>query len=302
MTNIFTDLTPDLSTYLDENQLIQLSLTSTFSLFNGLNNLKFKRYVPSLNEHYQFNSLDLLENGEIKDKRELLREIKKLKDINMKDESGLSAFHLAVALEDIDENIDVLELLLKMGADVDSNDFEGNTPLLGYINMGNAELNVLELLLKAGANINTQNSIGETPILAYIESTRITFGNINLDVINLFLNNGADISIRNNIGETPLHLATEIGEIADIDFLKLIVDSKVDISLQNSNDETAVHIALEDSNINILEYILANYTIPELLELDWDSVKDVAKRNDNLDILKILLLKYSIPVNLDEER
>jgi len=71
-------------------------------------------------------------------------------DLNKVDDIGRSALHYA--------HIDVMEMLVKLGADIDHQDKYGETALM--INSSKSEK--VKLLLKLGANKNLKNSNGET--------------------------------------------------------------------------------------------------------------------------------------------
>ncbi len=57
--------------------------------------------------------------------------------------------------------------LLRWGANVNKQDFRGNTPLHYAIKTENLE--ALKLLLQAGANVNIQNNKGDTPLLKLVK-------------------------------------------------------------------------------------------------------------------------------------
>jgi ankyrin repeat protein len=82
--------------------------------------------------------------------------------------------------------VECVRLLAQAGADVNTRDHNGNTPLHEvYLT------DVEEELLKLGADVNARNKDGETPI----------FTNVNADSVALFVRYGADLTIRNNKGQ-----------------------------------------------------------------------------------------------------
>ena len=208
MSNLFADISPDLSSYLNTDELIQLSFISTSSFFYGLNNLKFKRNIPS--EVEVVGLLDILNNTEVFNRKEILREIKKLKEVNIKDGLERTIFHKIVINDHVGENTDILEILENMGANVNSQDYEGNTPILAYLMLRryNVEANVIESLLYLGSDITIENKYEDVPYFIANNDTLIQFYNSgygNYD--NSFWEVVADDALENGNGEI-LYLIT----------------------------------------------------------------------------------------------
>ena len=83
--------------------------------------------------------------------------IKKGADVNLKNNEGLSPIHLACYSENI-------RILLESGADIQSQDKQGDTPLHSLVKEGKEKIDVIEYLIKAGAKIDLKNKNGETPL------------------------------------------------------------------------------------------------------------------------------------------
>lgn len=83
--------------------------------------------------------------------------IKKGADVNLKNKEGLSPIHLACYSENI-------RILLESGADIQSQDKQGDTPLHSLVKEGKEKIDVIEYLIKAGAKIDLKNKNGETPL------------------------------------------------------------------------------------------------------------------------------------------
>jgi len=82
--------------------------------------------------------------------------IKRGADVNMKDARGRSALHMltATGMTEYETKL-VLEKLIAAGADVDSHDAAGNTPLMDAIAHG--RMMMVKLLLNAGADRSIVN-------------------------------------------------------------------------------------------------------------------------------------------------
>lgn len=110
-----------------------------------------------------------------------------------------SPLHVAIA-----ENNgckDVIELLLKNGANINSKDSELNTPL--HHTQYNSDVKVLEILLSQGADINGQNMYGETILVR----TCFHVPNHNsAEKVLFLLKSGADINIEDERGANPMEI------------------------------------------------------------------------------------------------
>ncbi|KAI9929342.1 hypothetical protein MW887_000810 [Aspergillus wentii] len=104
----------------------------------------------------------------------------------------------------------ILQLLLDAGANVNQQDFDGNTPLKRISDDGNYE--EIKLLLDAGADVNCANCFGLTPL-----HTAAVWNN--KQVVQMLLDAGADPNVPDNDGETPLYLASTSGEFGNVETL-----------------------------------------------------------------------------------
>ncbi len=108
---------------------------------------------------------------------------------------GWTALHSAAQ----HDNLAIVELLLKYGANPNSVDYRGETPLHSAAQCNN--LPAVELLLKHGANPNSADRYGVTPLL--IACRR---GYPYKRLIRTLIDAGADIHATGRDGRTPLHL------------------------------------------------------------------------------------------------
>jgi ankyrin repeat protein len=92
-----------------------------------------------------------------------------------------TALHFAVRTGDKD----IVELLIKNGAEVNSELSTGHTPLMLAVRSGNEE--IVNLLLQNGAKINLKNKKDHTPLMLAVRSG-------NEAIVNLLLQNGAEVT------------------------------------------------------------------------------------------------------------
>lgn len=112
-------------------------------------------------------------------------------DVNLQDDKGYSAFHVA-ALCGYREAMDIL---LQSGAIHDLSSFDGKSPLSLACQVGRED--VVENLLALGCDVNKQDKGGNTP-LHYA-----AFQGNELIVLDL-LNAGSNVDVQNVVGATPL--------------------------------------------------------------------------------------------------
>ena len=116
----------------------------------------------------------------------------KRKDASRPKKSGWTALHEAAS--DGRRTTDV-EKLLANGAEVNSMDKEGRTPLHHVAFLGHIE--TAKVLIDHGANVNAMDDEGEIPLHLAAEGGWP-------EIIKLLLDAGADINTKTNEGKTPL--------------------------------------------------------------------------------------------------
>lgn len=142
-------------------------------------------------------------------------------------------------------NVAVAELLLREGADIDRRCERGKTAL-HWAAQGNRVFNSepapgIALLLECGADINVQDYWGNTPLHVLAQCY---LGGA-CDAVKLLLENGIGIDVQNKKGKTALHLAAldEAGR-DNPDVLNLLLDEGADISIRDSRGLTALETAV----------------------------------------------------------
>ena len=119
------------------------------------------------------------------------------KDLYNLSNDGLNKLLINCIIDD--NNVERVKLLLKHGANVNTNDLSRKTPLMWACYKGNIKL--IKILLKCGANPNFEDEMGRTALM--ITSYNHT---LRLPII-LLINAGADINIKDEDGKTALNYA-----------------------------------------------------------------------------------------------
>lgn len=128
-------------------------------------------------------------------------------DVNAVDDQLSTPLHRAAYYE----NLEVLELLIASGANLDAQDKYGETPLLELLGWSDAPYICLKALLAAGANPDIPRQEDSTPLLH-------TIGFGKTAPIELLLKYGVDVDYITESGDTALSRALlyEMNEIAAI--------------------------------------------------------------------------------------
>ena len=136
---------------------------------------------------------------------------------------------------------DIVELLIKAGAEVNVQCKFGNTPL-HYASMdGHTEC--IELLIKAGADVNIQDSDGWT-VLHFA-----SYGGYK-DIVDLLIKAGANVNLLSHQEfNTALHFASSFGHK---DCVELLIKAGTDVNIKNKYGRTALDLESIKDNIKLL--------------------------------------------------
>ncbi|HEX8651084.1 MAG TPA: ankyrin repeat domain-containing protein [Pyrinomonadaceae bacterium] len=161
-------------------------------------------------------------------------------DVNAIDELyQASALMMAVA----GGNLEMVQLLLWAGAEVNVRNSRGETPLMYLSERSTFE--VAKALLAAGAKIDLQDKDGETALM-----TLATFNNG--DVMQALIDAGAAVNMKNNKGETALILAASEDIIENV---KTLIRAGADLYERDAEGRTALTCARENKNTRMVKLL-----------------------------------------------
>ncbi len=178
-----------------------------------------------------------------------------------------------------ESRMEILEYLMKRGANVYAKDTEDNTLL--FLAAYNNHMQVVKLIGKRLSNtkfiefIMVKNKLGFDPLDCVIENGNekmmeylVSKGvkakdhgmhkasyNGNLEAVKLLLKFKVNVNSLTKCGKASIHLAAKKGHI---EVIKILLDSKVNINIRDSHGYTALHIAIQNYNFNIAQLLIVN--------------------------------------------
>ena len=172
--------------------------------------------------------------------------------------------------------------LIKLGADVNAQDLNGNTALMWAVSVNRSWEDkgpLVSLLMDGGADPNISNNRSMTPLLLAAMNKEgagvITVlaekgANLNLrsdeqmtalmfaaaygwkDNVNVLLDHGADINAQSASGKTALHFAARS---VDREMVSLLINWGADTCIRNKNGQTAWKFAYDDGMNGLAQYM-----------------------------------------------
>lgn len=136
-------------------------------------------------------------------------------DVNLKNGDGRAPIHVACEKW----SLEMLNLLLDNGADVNLGDKYGDTLLHYVARFGGRPVRALERILQHGASVNKKNAFGITPLL---EATQQYRGGVCV----CLLKYGADLELTDKYGQSPVSWLLERGTyFINTTFLKVFYEN-----------------------------------------------------------------------------
>ncbi|XP_031435004.1 ankyrin-3 isoform X4 [Clupea harengus] len=231
-------------------------------------------------------------------------------EINICNQNGLNALHLAAK----EGHVEVVAELLKLGASVDAATKKGNTAL--HIASLAGQADVVRELVTNGANVNAQSQNGFTPLYMAAQENH-------LEVVRFLLQQSSSQSIATEDGFTPLAVALQQGHDQVVSLLlendtkgkvrlpalhiaarkddtksaalllqndhNADVESKMMVNRTTESGFTPLHIAAHYGNINVATLLLNRGAAVDFMARNDITPLHVAAKRGNSNMVKLLL-------------
>lgn len=174
-------------------------------------------------------------------------------------------------------NLPVLQLLLKKGASLKTQNLSGSTPLHEAVRLGN--LDAAGLLLKGGASVTVVDNLGNSPFhnLIFWDST---------DLGDLLLAAGAPINLRNKEGRSTLQEAVRRSETKLATYL---LKKKADPNSRDNLGRTSLFDAVQNTNQEIVQLLLSQGAAVNIRDASGSTIMHQAAVASPKSIIDLLL-------------
>ncbi len=161
-----------------------------------------KDFVVNPKKYYQCNNyyclgqpplMQMVETGYKSNILEIIRDYvqKNPSELDRQNEVGWSALMLICYSSWLSKSVEIIKLLLELGADVNLQDTDGNSALMLICPRADTVKNsIIELLIKSGANVNLESKRGHTS-LSYVITCGGPTSEEKTNTIKLLLDAGA---------------------------------------------------------------------------------------------------------------
>ncbi len=158
--------------------------------------------------------------------------------LSLEETSGWTPLHCAVK----EGHLQIVEILIKAGADVSVKDNFGLTPLHKVVNTGHKK--IAEILVEHGADVNVKDERGETPLhkaaMLYTDEDELLHAQKKKQIAKILIANGVNLDDRDKDGQTPLHNAAYS---KNDELVSLLISSGSKLEIKDNNGKTALDLA-----------------------------------------------------------
>ncbi|XP_055953567.1 uncharacterized protein LOC129989212 [Argiope bruennichi] len=178
------------------------------------------------------------------------------------------------------EDLQMTEYLLNNFADVEAQDFLGQTAL--HFAVSKDSENIVRALLEKKANITTTDDEGKTALHKAAERGHEK-------IVKILIQKGSNINAVDRNLRTPLHYAAEKGFL---EVAKALIDTKIlNIDAKDRDGSTALHISIHHKHKKVLKHLIDCKANINELDLKKQSPLHLAIKSCNDEIIQLFIGK-----------
>uniref|UniRef100_A0A8C2ZP38 Ankyrin 1 n=1 Tax=Cyclopterus lumpus TaxID=8103 RepID=A0A8C2ZP38_CYCLU len=200
-------------------------------------------------------------------------------NVNFTPKNGITPLHIAARRG----NVIMVRLLLDRGAQIDAKTKDELTPL--HCAARNGHVRIIEILLDHGAPIQAKTKNGLSPIHMSAQGDH-------MDCVKQLLQYNAEIDDITQDHLTPLHVAAHCGHQR---MAKVLLDKGAKPNSRALNGFTPLHIACKKNHMRVMDLLLKHSASIEAVTESGLTPLHVASFMGRLNIVKILLQKGASP-------
>jgi len=204
-------------------------------------------------------------------------------EVNSKQAQGRTPLFLAAMLGD---GVATIRLLLGSGADPNLASANGQTPLSMVAARGNVE--AMRLLIEKGAEVNHRDGAGETALMVACTSG-------NADAVRFLIEKGADVKVRSKRNETALGFAATSGVQASVE---LLLARDAEVNVRNFRGYSPLMFAASSDTMpaRIIRLLLDKGADTSFTG-DYEAASALAAKRGHTEVARLLGVRPAVPTD-----
>lgn len=212
-------------------------------------------------------------------------------DINIKSKTDAGNTALYASISDENPNLELVELLIEKGANVNDANERNENCLQAAVMSGNLDL--VNLLIEYDVDVNFMVSVDEVGVWAYLNYEKESY----LDIMEVLIDAGLEINKQDSIGYTAL---LEMASNGHLDIIKLLVKNGADINLAKDDETTPLMLATYEDHEEIVKYLVKECADIDAVNAQGNTALIAGCLNGSYGAVKVLL-KYGANIQIENE-
>ena len=187
-------------------------------------------------------------------------------------------------------NVELLEIAIKEGADVNAKTHSDRTPL--HKSAENGHLEIVQALIEAGADVKAKTDYGEPP-LHFGAKTDYGYTPLHssarmkhLEVSRALIEAGADVNAKADDGNTPLHVSAVIGHL---DVTQVFIEAGADVNAKDKWGQTPLYQSAGNGHLEIARYLIEEGADVNARTASGYTPLHFSARNRHLEVARALI-------------